>query len=100
VSQASPELLHLQRQLHELRAALAGDDDARAAVLVHEHDRDLRQYVGQHGTAARDALSALLALQGTAMAEMRVRRDAAAAALRNDRRANHAARAYVRAGAL
>ncbi len=100
MSTATPALEDLQQQLHELRAALAADDDAHAAALMRAHDHDLRQYLATHGTAAREALGGLLQMQSAAMAEMRARRDAASAALRLNRRSSHAARAYLRAGAL
>ncbi len=100
MSTPTPTLEYLQRQLHEVRAALAIDDDARAAELVREHDLDLRQYLATHGTTARDALGELLRLQAEAMADMRARREAASLALRHNRRSSHAARAYLSAGAL
>ncbi|MDG2526537.1 hypothetical protein P6166_14365 [Stenotrophomonas sp. HITSZ_GD] len=95
-----PTLEDLQRQLVDLRAALADEDDARAAELVREHDVDLRQYLAAHGTGARLALGELLRQQAEAMDDMRARRDAAGSALRQNRRSSDAARAYLRAGAL
>lgn len=100
MSTSAPALEHLRQQLSELRAALAADDDARAAELVRAHDVDLRQYLAAHGTDAREALGVLLAEQADAMADMRARRDAAGLALRQSRRSGHAAQAYLRAGAL
>jgi len=100
VNGAAQALEGLQQQLQALHAALAADDDARAAELVLAHDHDLRNYLNQHGTADRPALADLLQRQGQAMADLRARREAAAHALREGRRSRQAARAYLRAGAI
>jgi len=100
VTAAAQELEGLQHQLQALRAALAADDDTRAAELMQAHDQDLRRYLDTHGTAARPALTELLQRQNEAMDDLRARREAASQALRDGRRSRHAARAYLRAGAL
>ena len=100
MSAAAQAMEGLQQQLQALHAALAADDDARAAEMVRAHDHDLRRYLATHGTAARPALAALLERQGEAMADLRARREAASLALRQGRRSTQAARAYLRAGAL
>ncbi|WP_024890300.1 hypothetical protein [Luteimonas huabeiensis] len=96
---SAPGLQALHAGLAALGEAVGRDDLERADRILADYDLALRRYVEQAGTQAPlDGLRELLRLQNAVVADLRARRQRAADALRQDRQARCAQRAYASAG--